>query len=371
MILKNSLDVESASGIVVNLRDITIHKEASGALMHSEEKYRKLAESTKAVLWEFDLVEDRWTYISPQIKNITGWRQEDWTDLAFWVEHLHPEDRGWASEYCQDCTLRGEPHEFEYRFMKPDGSFAWIRDSVVVEMAEGKPVKLRGFMMDITERKEMEDALRRSLQEKETLIREVHHRVKNNMQIISSLLNLQADQVEDEGALRLFRDAMARVRSMALVHEKLYRTESLASLEFSEFARDMVAQLFRSYGLDGSRVRVEMDMDEVMLGIDDAIPLALMLNELVSNSVQHAFPDGRRGAISITLKDEDGMVALKVADNGIGIPPGINPVDSTTLGLQLVNSLAGQLSGTMDIHNRDGTSFVFTFEKKPTEEECS
>ena len=131
-------------------------------LRASEEKYRRLAESANAILWEFDLEQDRWTYVAPQTKRILGHAPEDWLDYQFWVDHIHPDDRQWATTYCSECTVRGEEHIFEYRFRKHDGTYAWLRDLVRVEMRAGNPVKLRGFMIDITSRKEMEEALQQS-----------------------------------------------------------------------------------------------------------------------------------------------------------------------------------------------------------------
>ncbi|MDZ4159115.1 MAG: CHASE domain-containing protein, partial [Anaerolineaceae bacterium] len=133
--------------------------ERTAELRESERKYRRLAESTRAVLWEFDILQDRWVYVSPQVAALTGWQPEDWSNLQFWVNHLHPEDRQWAAYYCAECTARGEEHDFEYRFLKPDGAFVWIRDVVSVEMQEGKPLMRRGFMVDISERVQREREL--------------------------------------------------------------------------------------------------------------------------------------------------------------------------------------------------------------------
>jgi PAS domain S-box-containing protein len=147
------------------LSDITERKRMEEALRESKARYQQLAESAEAILWEYDVDADRWTYVAPQVTRILGYPPKAWTDLQFWVDHLHPEDREWALLYCLECANRGEPHTFEYRFLKKDGGVVWSRDVVSVEMKDGQPVKLRGFMMDITERKQMEQDLRKSEEE--------------------------------------------------------------------------------------------------------------------------------------------------------------------------------------------------------------
>ncbi len=218
---------------------------------------------------------------------------------------------------------------------------------------------------DITGRKRMEDLLRLSLKEKENLIREVHHRVKNNMQIISSLLQLQSEQFTNEATCRLFNEAKDRIRSMALVHEKLYNTKDLETVDFAAYANDLVINLFRSYGMDKTRIHFRLEAnDRVKLGIDDAIPVALMLNELISNSLKHAFPDGRKGEIFLRIEENQGKVRIELSDNGIGMPEGVQVNNTKTLGLKLIQTLVEQLNATMELARRGGTRFVLSFTKK-------
>ncbi len=192
------------------------------------------------------------------------------------------------------------------------------------------------------------------------LLKEIHHRVKNNLQIISSLLKLQSGQVGDETMGNLFRDSQHRIRSMALVHEQLYGSQDLDRIEFGKYLRDLTSNLIKSYRSRG--VRLQVDVDDVHLDIDTAIPCGLIINELVSNTLKHAFPDGREGEIGISLSEDGaGQYTLLVRDDGVGFPVDVDCHHTDTLGLQLVNSLIRQLKGTMQLHRDNGTMFEIRF----------
>lgn len=212
------------------------------------------------------------------------------------------------------------------------------------------------------QRHKVEERLVSSLKEKELLLAEIHHRVKNNLQVISSLLNLQSDYVDDERALKVFADSQNRIETMALIHEKLYESDDLTGINFSEYLPDLVQSLFDSYSVNLDEITLKMDVGDVLLGVDKAIPLALIINELVSNSLQHAFPDGNKGLISIRLhSDRSKTVQLTAADSGIGIPRGIDIDNAKSLGLQLIDMLTEQLHGTLELDRTKGTRFDITF----------
>jgi len=216
------------------------------------------------------------------------------------------------------------------------------------------------IVRDVTERNNAEAQIRQSLQEKEVLLKEVHHRVKNNMQVISSLLSLQGEQITDPAALTSFRDSQNRVRSMALVHEKLYRSESLASIDFSEYVKDLMASLKRSYML--SDVDVNVQTDDLRLGVDTAIPCGLIINELVSNALKHAFKGRARGTVNVRINRNGlGKTTVRVQDDGNGLPPDFNFRQSGSLGMQLVSMLTEQIGGSLDVDTSEGTCFTITF----------
>jgi PAS domain S-box-containing protein len=220
------------------------------------------------------------------------------------------------------------------------------------------------ILRDITERKREEAKIKSSLREKEVLLKEIHHRVKNNLQIISSLLNLQSAHIRDPRALEVFKEGQGRVRSMALIHEKLYQSDDLARVDFSEYISNLAAYLFRSYAVNAGGVRLSVEAEGVMLGVDAAIPCGLIINELVSNSLKHAFPGGKGGSIEITLRpDGPERLRLCVSDDGVGLPPGFDVHDTPSLGLQLVNTLARQLGGAVEVGGGAGAEFNITFRK--------
>jgi two-component sensor histidine kinase len=212
------------------------------------------------------------------------------------------------------------------------------------------------------ERKRAEATLRASLYEKEVLLKEIHHRVKNNMQVISSLLNLQSRHLTDKAAIEMFRESQHRIRSMALVHEKLYQSKDLSRIDFSKYIESLIIFLFHSYQVNSDLVRMKTEVGDVLLGINSAIPCGLIINELVMNAVKHAFPGGRKGEILVSLKPSgDDRFTLAVSDDGVGFPAGLDFHKTETLGMQLVTMLVDQLDGTISLERKPGTRFEIVF----------
>ncbi len=214
--------------------------------------------------------------------------------------------------------------------------------------------------MEIRIHKERE--LEAALTEKVTLLKEIHHRVKNNLQIISSLLSLQSSKVRDPATLAQFQDSQDRIRSMALIHERLYRSGDLARIEFRSYLCDLIGHLFTSYQARHDGVTFKVEADDIALDVDIAIPCGLLVNELVSNALKHAFPDGRGGEIKIGMRDDGaGYYRLVMQDNGVGFPAEVDYRSTASLGLQLVNSLTRQLGGKIELQVDAGTTFVICF----------
>jgi two-component sensor histidine kinase/HAMP domain-containing protein len=218
------------------------------------------------------------------------------------------------------------------------------------------------LLKEISERQRAEEQINASLQEKEVLLREIHHRVKNNLQVIASLLNLQARNIVDEHVLEPLRESQTRIESMALIHQKLYDSDDLMGVNFAEYSRNLATHLLSSYGVS-QKVALKVDSDDgISLGINSAIPCGLIINELVSNSLKYAFTGKQDGEIRIALRrKEDGRIKLMVADNGAGIPDKIDFRNTESLGLRLVNILSEQLEGTLELDTTGGTSFELTF----------
>lgn len=213
------------------------------------------------------------------------------------------------------------------------------------------------LQQEIEERKMMEQKIAASLSEKEVLLKEIHHRVKNNLQLISSLLMLQRDYLEDPDGRRLFSESISRVRSMALIHEKFYRAEEMASIEIKGYLTDFIKDLERFYSLDKGLIQIHLDFEEIYLSIDQAIPVGLIFNELVSNCMKHAFPSGTYGNIRLQFHKNQELYELIVSDDGVGIKRGMEIENLQTLGITLVNGLVSQLKGSMEIKVDSGVSF--------------
>ena len=218
---------------------------------------------------------------------------------------------------------------------------------------------------DISDRKQKEDRVRTALHEKEILLREIHHRVKNNLQIVHSLLDLQSGRISDKAARDMLRVSQSRIRSMALIHQTLYASNDFAKVDFGRFLDSLVPGLIASYGVDSSRISVHVDVDPVRLPIDSAVPCGLVVNELITNALKHAFGGRDHGEIRVALTClANNETELSVSDDGIGIPDGIDISMTDTLGLQLVGLLADQLGGTITIHRSNPTRFVVKFPTK-------
>jgi two-component sensor histidine kinase len=214
-------------------------------------------------------------------------------------------------------------------------------------------------------RKQSERALKASLAEKEVLLREIHHRVKNNMQVISSLLSLQAGQLKDGTIIEMFRESQRRIRSMALVHERLYQSADFSHIDFSEYVRSLAVHLFHSCQVNSGLIRLNMDAEKTFININTAVPLGLIVNELISNALKHAFPDSRSGEVMVTLRrigEHD--FTLSVRDNGIGFPRDFDFSRMKSLGMQIVMTLINQIDARIERRPADGTDFEIIFREK-------
>jgi two-component sensor histidine kinase len=254
----------------------------------------------------------------------------------------------------------------EFRILHADGQERWVAGKGRF-LNDGKgnnqAMRFLGVNFDITKRKQAEVQIKASLAEKEVMLREIHHRVKNNLQVVSSLINLQAAGMTDERMRDEFIDIRDRVRSMALIHEKLYQTSNLAQLNFADYAASLLSSLWRSHGNLAQKLRLNLEIAPVVLSIETAVPCGLILNELVGNTLKHAFPNGCGGEVTVYMKHDPSTdtACLRVHDNGVGLPAGMDWRQSSSLGLRLVRILAGQLRGTVETGIGPGAEFQITF----------
>jgi two-component sensor histidine kinase len=254
------------------------------------------------------------------------------------------------------------------RHRKKDGSIIYVDITSHSLTYRGKGAWL-ALCHDVTERIKAEEVIRKneeriksSLKEKEILLKEVHHRVKNNLQVISGLLNLQAHHITDPGAKEVYKESQNRVITMGLIHEELYQSKDLAQVDFAAYIQNLSSNLFASYGKEHSNVDLVLDAEHIEMIVDTAIPCGLIVNELISNSLKHAFPMEKEGEVRVDFYSMgNGVYRLSVADSGVGLPEGFDFRRSKSLGLQLVTVMTELLGGTIELNRDGGTTFIITF----------
>lgn len=340
-------------------------KHAEEALREGEERLRIALQAGQMGTWEWDITTGQVTW-SETLEAIHGIAPGTFPGTyEAYCSDIHPEDRDRVTDTIAKTLAEGSDHWITYRIVLPDDRVRWVegRGHLFVDDDEmGRPVRMSGVCMDITDRKHAEDQLKASLREKEVLLREVHHRVKNNLQVISSLLSLQAGFIEDPKGQAMFADCRYRIHSMALIHQSLYQSESMAQIDFGAYLHALARDLFRAYAIDGERIRLAASVDNIPLTIDTAVPCALLAHELVSNCLKHAFPHEQAGHIWVMFRRQpDGKLQLQVRDNGVGLPDAVTPDTVESFGLQLVDILREQLRATLELQRRPGTTVTITF----------
>jgi PAS domain S-box-containing protein len=342
-------------------RDITDTKIAEQDLLRSEERYRITAEATGQLVYDLDLCTGTISW-QGAVLAVTGYTPEEFSamDPQRWRGLVHPDDRAKVEAAFQGALSGGSPAMMEYRMRKKNGDYVDISGNGVVLMTKAhEPERMLGTMTNISARKQVEMEIAASLKEKEVLLKEIHHRVKNNLQVISSLLSLQSGATMDTHAREQLRESQNRIRSMALIHERLYQSENLAQVNFGEYVRSLVAFLFRSYNVPN--IRVIYSIDHFNLPVNTAIPCGLVINELVSNALKYAFKDRTGGEIEIGFSLLEGnRGVLMVRDDGVGFPRDLDYRATQTLGMQLVNTLTTQIDGTLGLIRDRGTTFTIT-----------
>lgn len=395
---RQALDMITTQRIEAEKALLDYAKELERSNQLKEELERVVNTSPVIVfLWKY---EPMWPaeFVSENITRL-GYEVEDFTsNKLLYGDIVHPEDlEKMAAELEMNVEAGCTDYTSEYRILTKSGEVRWVDERTVIQRSKDGEVHLQGIILDITEHKKAEDAL---LQMEEIRKKEIHHRIKNNLQVISMLLYLESGNFTDRDVIEAFRDSQNRVKSMALVHEKLYQSEDMVSVDFADYIKNLVDYLFQSYSLDSRKVSLKLDVEKVFLGMDTAVPLGIIVNELVSNSLKHAFAGEKEGEIYIELhrnrenstlqeknydnsgntkampqnnertglngatEDKEEKLTLIVRDNGRGFPEKLDFRNTTSLGLQLVTTLVDQIEGDIRLDRSKGTCFEISFFKE-------
>ncbi|MDO8872730.1 MAG: histidine kinase dimerization/phosphoacceptor domain -containing protein [Methanoregula sp.] len=379
---------------------IDAKQRAEEALHASEKKYRNLVENINEIIYSLD---DCGTimYISPAVEKISGFPPSEVMGKNFTVFII--EDYLPVVMQAFETVRTGKNISFQFRVVTKSGEQRWLNSSSQPIFVNGSVSGSQGVLTDITELKKAEEQLlhlneeleqkiqertaelkvlnmnlekeieehkqaqvqiQASLDEKVILLREIHHRVKNNLQIIISLLNLQSRYIGDEKIRQAIRESQNRVRAMSHVHEKLYQSPDITKIDLDNYIRFLGDNLFQFYGMKGTGILLNTRIQDINVDINTAIPVGLIVNELISNSLKHAFPDGRKGEISIAIQQENAMLTIEYKDTGVGIPEDFDWRNVESLGLRLVILLVEQLDGTIELDRTAGTAFAIVVKEK-------
>jgi PAS domain S-box-containing protein len=346
------------------LRNITERKRAEEELQAREAYLDQLFESAQEAIVMADN-KGIALRINQEFTKLFGYTPRETAGKAL-DELIVPKKLRKSATLITEKVAKGERTAFEAIRCHKDGRMIAVSVLASPIVVGGKQIGTYGIYRNITERKKAEEQIKASLKEKEILLQEVHHRVKNNMQIISSLLNLQSRHIKDEESLELFKSSQSRVKSMALIHERLYQSKDFTRIDVADYVQNLTNHLFITYGISRDDIKLKINIKDIFLDINTAIPCALIINEIVSNSLKHAFPNGKKGEIKISMhplsKDE---VELVVGDNGVGIPEDANLRNTKSLGLYLVSMLAeDQLHGEIKLDKTEGIAFRFRLRAK-------
>lgn len=358
------------SGMEGTCQDITERRRAEELVRLGEERQELALRGADLGLWDWDVTSGKVVF-DARWCSMLGYKADELPPrVETWRELLNPEDAPAVDAVLQP-HLRGETssYETEFRLRHKAGHWRWIlaRGNAVVRDAGGYALRMAGTHMDVTERKESQHALQSLLREKEALLREVHHRVKNNLQVITSLLRLEAARAGHSDTKDVLFAMKGRIHSMALLHESLYRSGTFAGVDLGSYLRQIATQSIRSLQISSCPVRLELDLMSIKVAMDQAIPCGLLVNELIANCLKHGFPEGWTGFVRVELHrvEGDGRLQLTVSDSGAGLPPDFTARRNGSLGLQLVSDLTRPLEGTLEIGPGPAAVFSVTFAASP------
>ncbi|MDX2255259.1 MAG: histidine kinase dimerization/phosphoacceptor domain -containing protein [Pseudanabaenaceae cyanobacterium bins.39] len=371
-------EIQLTETIVTYIAIAITRKQTQQALKESQQFGQRIADTIPSILYIYDLEEKRNIYCNHAVTNLLGYSKDSLQVAGVIDQMVHPEDLQRIQEHWrlirnyqldQKSPNLEKLFSIEYRMRDIYGEWRWFysQETIFLCDQEGKVKQIIGAASDITKLKEVETKLQSSLAEKEVLLREVHHRVKNNLSVVDSLLSMQSRHIQDATALKALSDCQRRIHTMALIHEQLHRSQNLGKINFCEYLQSLVSNLYSSNNCDPQRIHLDLQISpdfvkhptNDLLNIDTAISTGLIVNELLINAFKHAFPNQEQGLIEVILyySDRDRTLHLIIQDDGIGIPLEINFQTTNSLGLRLVRILSQQIRASLNLSLTNGTSF--------------
>lgn len=346
--------------LMLLIEDITEQKKIETALIDSEVKYRNLVEASKDLIWRIDS-EGNFNFVNSASEEILGFSPEELVGTSF-VLHVLPEKVEETVQIHSDVIHGKSFDNFDLTMIKKDGSLTHLSAKAYpMHDVDGNIVGCTGTATDITHILEYQQKLEISLKEKEVLIKEIHHRVKNNLAVISGLFALQAMNMEDEKVIQVFNESQARIKSISTIHEKLYQTNLFTSIEMKSYLKDLLEDIAKTFKQVGKEIEIILKGDEVTLNVNQAVPFGILANELITNSFKYAFPGELNGSITLDLRKKKREVIFTVQDSGIGLPDDFEKMKKGSLGMTLIVSLADQLDGEVNWTSHNGTHFELRF----------
>lgn len=345
-------------------RDISEMKKIQQALRESNERWHGIIERISDYIYSAYLEDGRVveTVHGQACVAVTGYTTEEFAaDPYLWFSMVYPDDRSRVQEHTRSLVSEARADSIEHRILRKDGSLRWIRNTPVLHRDPGgKLLSYDGIIVDITERKIAEDEIQKLLEEKELILKEVHHRIKNNMTTVSSLLSLQASTLKEPNAVKALRDAVGRVQSMMVLYDNLYTSQGFLNANLGRYLSSLVGEIMGMFS-GGATVRVAMDVGDFSLSTKLLPPLGIIINEILTNTMKYAFKGRAEGSIALSASLRDGTVRIEIGDDGVGLPVGLDFEGSSSFGLMLIKTLARQLGGRIELERGAGTKYLLDF----------